>query len=143
MDSANLFPRQPDAVGVADLRFAVVFRKLLRREDILPIRPGVAGLAIGFIEGVDHKRPLDLDGVFLLAIVEHDPSAKAADWSLARLRQHGFAPQGHQLLGLARFVVVKRPGLPDFRLGGVRANDEQPRDDATDKSMTVSVRFEM
>jgi hypothetical protein len=70
---------------MADLRFAVMGGKLLRRKDVLVIGPGVVRIAPGFVKGVNDQPPLDLDGVLLLALVEHQPSPESTPGRLVGL----------------------------------------------------------
>ena len=72
-------PGKPDAIRVADVRLAVVQGELFGREHVFPRRPGIVLVAVCFIEGVDRQRSLDLDRLFGLFGVEHQPAAEAAD----------------------------------------------------------------
>ena len=111
--AAHLVPWQPHAVGMAYLRFAVVVRQLLRREDILAVGPVVIGVVVGFVEGVDDEQSLHHDRRIILAFVEHQPPAEAASGGPARLSKDRVAPIGDDFIGLARLVVfLERPEAP-------------------------------
>jgi hypothetical protein len=113
LKSARIVPRQPDAVGVADLGFTVMGRKLIPPKDVLAIGLVIVGLAAVLVEAVNDQRPFDLDRSLLLTFVEHQSSAEAANGRPTGLRQYGIAPDSHDSVRLPRLVVVfERPHVP-------------------------------
>jgi len=102
---------------MADLRLAVMGRQLFRRESILAIGPRVVRVAVGFVERIDHERPLYFNRLFLLALEEHQSPAESADRRLARLGQYCVGPQGDDSVGLARLLVfLERPVRPSITM---------------------------
>ncbi len=130
---------------MADLRLAVMQRQLLRRDDVLAVGPRVVGVAIGVIEGIHDQCPVDLDRLFILGLVEHQPPAEAADRRLARLGQDRIVPEAGDLLRLARLVfLVEGPERPAVAVGGRRSagGQQQPGQQAADEVRSRSaVRF--
>jgi len=127
----GIVPGNPHAVGVAEFRLAVVLRKLLLGEHVLAIRFDVVGVTPRFVERIDQQRPLDLDRLVLLVVVEHQAPAEPALGRLVRLVEHGVGPHGHDLGGWDRVVVLPRPGdlvevqLRAAREGGNRCRQQQ------------------
>jgi len=108
--AAHLVPGQPNAVGVAQLRLAVVTRPLLGWEDelLLGERPG--GIVHRGVEGVDRQRAVHPDRLLVFVAVKHDPPAVAADARLARLAQHRVGPHVAHPRGDLGLRVLSRPG---------------------------------
>lgn len=107
--SAHLIPRQPHAIGMADLRLAVVGGQLLGSEDVLAVGFGVAGVPIRFVKRVDHDHPINFDRLLILGLIEHEPSAETAHRRLVGLIQDGVGPDGHDFFGSSGFVVAQGP----------------------------------
>jgi hypothetical protein len=85
-------------------------RQLVGREDVLAVWFGVARVAVGFVEGIDHQRPFHLDRLVLLGLEEHQASAETANRRLIRLIQHGVRPDGYNLLWFTRLLLAQGPG---------------------------------
>lgn len=108
--SPDLVPRNPEAVGVPDLRFAVVRGELLGREDVLAIRFDIVRRPPLFVKGIDDQSALDFDRVGVLAVVEHHPPAKTSRAGMSGPLQHGFMPNSHD--AGRRIEVVDLPHRP-------------------------------
>ena len=136
---AHLVPRKPYAVGVADLRLAVMGWKLIRREDVLPVGFRRVAVAAGLVEGIDGQRPLDLDGRFALALVEHQASPESTLRRLIDLGQHGVGPDCHDLVRLPRLLFLvegPRGGTGRIPRG---ANGRQRKPDHRDQQLCTKL----
>src|SRR5215212_11343957 len=91
--SASLVPRQPEAIRSTHVTLAHVNRHLVGRKNISPRRFIIRRLAIGFVECVDHKLPVDQNRLLSLFFVEHDAPAKSALRLLPPLRHDGVGPR--------------------------------------------------
>lgn len=98
-------PGKIDAVGVAQIGLAVVFLEQVLGKDELPVRAGVAGGAAGLVEAVDDQRPVDLDRIAALFVVEVEPSAEAPLGRLVRLVLDRFLPHRHHPNRCYRLVI--------------------------------------
>lgn len=99
----RLVPRHPDAIGVADVRFAIVLGQLLGREHEFPV--GAGFVLAGFLfKSVDHQRPVDLHRLAAGRSVEHQPAAKTATGRLVGMIQQGVGPHRHHLGRRLRIV---------------------------------------
>ena len=103
--AADLIPRQPYAVGVAQVRFAIVFFQLFGQEDILLFRHGRGGIKTVVGEGVNGHAAVDLDRFFLAFCIEHQPPAESTNAPLARLLHNAVGPHCHHARGYMRFVA--------------------------------------
>jgi len=99
-------PRNPDAVRVAELRLAVVLRKLLGRERVFSVRPGVAKISPLFVEGVDDQRAVDSHRGIAVGAVERQAAAEASSAAMIRMLCLGVGPNGHHLGRRLRLVVA-------------------------------------
>ena len=107
-------PGNPNTVGMAQLRFAIVRGKLLRCIDVLSSRLDIAFVPVGFVERIDDQRPFNLDRSGLVAIVEHDPAAEPARRRPIGMVQHGVRPHGREFGRNLR--LFRHPGRPPTRL---------------------------
>ena len=125
--SADRVPRQPEAVGMAHLRFAVVFFQGLGGKDELPQGGQVFHIHASFIEGVDGELPVDSHRLATLLVAEHDPAAKTALRRLALRVPHGIGPHVGQHNGdswLGRFVAPRKlVGQIELGTAAKRAKD--------------------
>jgi hypothetical protein len=78
LHSAHFVPGYPYAVGMPDLRLAVMGWKLLRRDDVFSVGPGTIGIAASLVKRIDDQDAVDLDRFLLLPFVEHQPSAETS-----------------------------------------------------------------
>jgi hypothetical protein len=98
---------------MAQLRFAVMFVKLVFRKNEFAIGLRVAGIAAILVERVNDQCAFDLGRRLLSFFVEHQPSAEAARGGLIRLVEHRIRPVRHDLRRRCRLVVrdVQRPDV--------------------------------
>jgi len=115
LNSAHLVPGNPHTIGMSDLRLAVMGRKLLGHEDVFSVGSGAVRIASVFVKSVDDQHPLGLDGILLLALVEHQPPSETSNGRRIGPRQHRVGPQGDHPVGLSGLVVVERPRPPRLR----------------------------
>lgn len=101
LQAADFVPGDPDAVGMPDLRLAVVFGQLFFGEDVLAIGGAARAVAVGVVEGEHHQLAFDLDRFVGTSLVKHDAAAKAAHGGLARSVQDRVGPNRHHAVGLA------------------------------------------
>lgn len=124
--TAHGIPGNPEAVGVPDLRLAVMPVELFGKEDedFFGLR---AFLVV--IEG-QHRELAGNDARFLFVFaVEHDPSAEAADARFARLMQDGVGPQIDDLGGTLRigFPFLPQLGSRPVQIGAAGQGGKQAR----------------
>jgi hypothetical protein len=62
---------------VTDVGHAVVLGELLSGDHVFPIGLFFARATVGFLESVDHQRPVDFLGLFAVGVIEHEPTGKA------------------------------------------------------------------
>lgn len=104
---AHLIPRQPEAIGMAELRLAVVLGQLLGEIDELLFRRAVAAVGIGFVEGEHGQGAVDLHrGAAVLTRIEHHPAAEPAHAGQARLREDVVGPDVDHARGRRGLAVV-------------------------------------
>ena len=106
---AGFIPRNPDAVGIAQLGGLEMLRELVGCEDEFAVGRLAIAAELGVIVGIDDELPRDRHRL-VRAAVEIDSSAKAACGRLADLIEEGGAPNDRHLD--RRFV----PNLLWFRL---------------------------
>ena len=94
--SAGGVPRNPEAVGMACLRFTVMLRKLFAREDVFAVRLWIGGVAIAFVERIYNQRPVDLNRIAIRPFEEYQATAETPHRS-AVLMQHCIAPASNDL----------------------------------------------
>lgn len=83
--SAHSVPRNPDAVGIAQARFAVMpFQLIRRKHKFLQWCDHFRRLWVA-VKRVDHELSVDLDRIGFALFVEVNPSTKAPHSGLARL----------------------------------------------------------
>ena len=108
--SSHFIPGDPEAVGMPDIRLAVMLVEVLPGEDVLSIRLGIAGTSARFVEGVNHQRSVDLDRRVALAAVKEQPPAESTIGRAVGVVVHGIGPNGCHSAGHARLVFgSKRP----------------------------------
>lgn len=119
LGSAHLVPGQEEAVRVAQVRLAVVQRKLFGQKDVFLFGHGVFRVGAAVVEDVDAQRAFHLDGLLLVFGVEHDPAAEAAHRRLARLVADRVSPHGHHPVGHGGLFLEARQGevRPEVQLG--------------------------
>ena len=108
--ASYLVPRDPGAVGVAQFGLAIMGGKLLWRNHVLAIRPGISLVACGLVESVDNQRSVHLDRLLTLFVIEHQATAESPRRGPVGSMEHGVGPHGHdfaRLCGLA--VLVRHP----------------------------------
>jgi hypothetical protein len=133
--STRLIPRDPEAVRMAELRFAIVRGDLVFCEDEFPIGLYVARVAIFLVERIDDQCAIDLDRRLLPFGVEHQPPAEPACRRIVALVQYCVRPVGDDLRRYARLVVrsVQRPdvglGQAKRRAAGQQDNQRKCGDD--------------
>ena len=116
--SARLVPREPDAVGRAEVAGAEVLFQLFSAIHELLFGGGVARRAIGVVEGENGQHAIDenelfvLPLLFLFVVVEHDAPGEAADGRLAWLGEHLVGPEGDDAGGCLRL----RFGVPEAQV---------------------------
>ncbi len=96
---AHFIPRDPEAIGMAQVGLAVVFVQLVGQEDEFFLGHGHVRIFVGGVEGVDGKGPVDFDRLALALDIEHHPPAQAAHARPARLTQHGVGPDVGHVVG--------------------------------------------
>ncbi|MEO1998388.1 MAG: hypothetical protein ABGZ17_24345 [Planctomycetaceae bacterium] len=80
-------------------RTTVVFRELIRSDDVLAIG-GTVGFGTGsFQPGVDDDRSIDLKRLIGVFSIEHQAASKATNASFARLTQYGITPGRNNTVG--------------------------------------------
>ena len=126
---AHFVPRNPHTVGMSDLRFAVMGRKLLRCDDVFSVGLGAIRIASDFVESVNDQDTLDLDGSLLLALVEHQPSPESTNGRRVGPGKHRVGPHGDHPVGLSGLVVaVERPRSPRLRAFDCRRKPSQDQE---------------
>ena len=90
--SSGGIPRKPNAIGMAQRRFAVVLLELLRREDEFTIRLRTLDVTARFVESVDRERAANLDRLATFDGVKHHPPAESARGRREPLRKHRVGP---------------------------------------------------
>jgi hypothetical protein len=108
---ADLVPRDPDAVGISQLRLALVLDHLFGGEDELAFRHGVDGIVVGGIEGIDGQGAVDDHGFGVHVAEEGEPSAKPSHARFVCLVEDRIGPdiehpRGHLGLRLGAGKVV-------------------------------------
>lgn len=129
--ASHFVPRNPNAVGVAQIRFAVVLGEPFRGEDEFPGGPIVARPPVLFVEGVDDQCSLNLGrGAFLL-VVEHDPAAESAGGSPAGAVMDRILPEDDHVtrrLGVVLAVVDPGDGASQIELGAAHQRRQTGRE---------------
>jgi len=126
--AADRIPGNPDAVGMAQLRLAVVLGELVGGEDVFAVGLGVGLGPVLFVEGVYRQRAGDLDRFFLVGFVEHQPGAETARRKLPRRGKHRVAPDrddAHRTSEFARLAHQPRHAIAETELRATRRNEQQ------------------
>lgn len=96
---ARLIPRDPEAVGIADLGDAVVRIEILRLEHIFPFRLVPIDLEFrGVDKTVHHELSFDAARLVVLIVKVH-PAAKATSRRIGGMRTDRIFPGDHHFLG--------------------------------------------
>lgn len=126
--SSDFIPGEPQAVRVAQPRFAVMGREIGGSEDefLFGMRSGT----VGIIEGVDDEVTFNDDGGFSFAIVKHESSAEAANAPFAGLFENGVGPECGDATGDFRFVRSRLPGdvSAEVEFGAADGRHQQQRE---------------
>ena len=131
--AADRIPRDPHAVRVPQLRFAIVLLHLLGGEYVLAIGSGVGLGSARLVEGVDGQFAGDLDRLVFLVFVKHQPGAEAADRRLSGRVEHRVGPDrhdAHRPAELARLAHHRRQLVAkiEFRATGRQHEQHGGRD---------------
>ena len=111
---AQFIPREPDAVGGADVALTKMMGHLLSRKDKLAVRRGTHfAVSCGVIESIADELTIDGNRSAVL-VVEIDAAAEASHGSLPRLCIECFVPNSDHCFGLdvlaLLFVLCGTPG---------------------------------
>ncbi len=114
--SAHLVARDPEVVGVAQLRLAVVFRQFIRQEHELFLGRVVHRRVLRGRERVDGHGPVDGDRLVIPLGEEHESSAESSHAHLSRLAQDRIGPNVGDSI---RHLRLGLPAKPAKTLGQV------------------------
>jgi hypothetical protein len=126
--AAHLVPGDPDAVGMTDVRLAVVLGELFLGEDVLPVGLDVVGGPARLIKRVNCQDAIDLDRYVAHRVIEHQTPAEAPRWGPARLAQDGIGPYGNdpgRHLGVLNVAQRPRDVLGEVEIGAARRRHDQ------------------
>lgn len=126
LQAAGVVPRQPETVGRAQVRFALMDRQILGREHELFFRRGLARVGTLVVKSVHDHVALDGHGFLFTSFAEEqDPPAEAAHRRLAGLIQRRVGPdRQHCLRGLRfGFRFEQREGFAQVPLGAARHDE--------------------
>ncbi len=87
--SSHTIPGHPKAIGVAEARFAVMFREILDAKNVLSRRKGVLLHVSGIVVREYDQLAVDLDRFLVVVPIEHDAPTKTRN---SALHQHGICP---------------------------------------------------
>jgi len=133
LGSTHLVPRQPDAVGGAEIIVAHVSGQLVRPKDILAIGRRLVQLAAAqlvVIECIHDQLALGLNRPMPLVVKDHPP-AETPRRRLPGPIEHGVGPHGDHLVGLGQLARIAFSGRPRNRLlevKGLAAGEGRCRD---------------
>jgi len=131
--AVDFVPGDVNAVGVAQLRLAVVFFEILGGKNVFPVRTWVGFVAVRFVEGVDRQSTFDLDRLDSPFLIEHQPSAKATFGHLSRFGSGCVGPKGHEFELTAALAGVFDPqghqAVHEIELRAARSGGGQTDDD--------------
>jgi hypothetical protein len=94
--AADFVPRQPNAIGSAELRRRFLLCQLFGRNDVPTRRRRLVWLAVGLVERVHDQLAIDPHGVFRILFEEHQSAAEAALRRLPGGIEHRVGPGGDQ-----------------------------------------------
>lgn len=129
--ASHFVPRNPNAVGVAQFRFAVVLGEAFRGEDEFPGGAIVAGPPVLFIEGVDDQCSLHLGRVAFLLVVKHDPATESAGGPPAGPVMDRVLPEDDHVagrLGVVLAVVDPGNGASQIEIGAAHQRRQTGRE---------------
>lgn len=109
--SRGIAEGEPETVGMAQVRLAVVLCELFPGKDELSVGLDFFHLGVVFLKGVDLEPAIDLDGFGFAAIVEHQPAAKTPQRRLVRPQLDRVDPDRRNAARLGGFLLsLPRPG---------------------------------
>ncbi len=134
--AAHIVDGEPEAVGVAEFRLAVVLFERFRREDELMDGFGPQGVFAAIVEQVDRERSFDLDRRLAFAVVEHEAAAEPALGGLPRLVKDVVGPDVDDPIGDLRLVAAYRPlqSLGEIEAGATRERQREKGEKGEDRS---------